>query len=146
MNQINAMVIDYRLVLVALGSLCALTGLILLLRQLLHRRPYTGRAVATLTGYEETYETTKEGTQTISQRVFYPVFQYRFNEKVYEKTTAHQLFEADQRPTDVTVNIMINPDHPEDCLIYYQEYPLLTPILTICVGAAAALVGLILLF
>jgi len=89
------MTVDYRVVLLVLGLLCLLVGVVLLVRLLLKRRPYTATVTARLVDYEDVYETTKEGTQTISQRVFYPIFVYEVDGVSYKKSTSKQFFEQD---------------------------------------------------
>ena len=140
------MTVDYRVVLLVMGLICLAIGLVLLTRLLLKKRTYSATVNARLIGYEDVYETTKEGTQTISQRVFYPIFVYEVNGVSYKKSTAKQFFEPDERPTDIDVPIRYNPREPSDCYITYMEFPMLTPSLIIAVGAIVTIIGLVMVF
>ena len=139
------MSVDYRVVLLVLGLVCLAIGLGMLVKLLIRRRPYTATVTAKLVDYEDVYETTKEGTQTISQRVFYPIFVYEVNGVSYKKSTSKQFFEPDERPKDIDVPIRYNPSQPSDCYITYMEFPMLTPSLVIAVGVIVTIIGLIML-
>ena len=137
----NTMVVDYRIVILALGLICLGIGIFLILRERLRARPYSAVVTGKLTGYEDIYETTKEGVQTISQRVFYPIFEYEVDGVSYKKSTSRQFFEQDERKTGVDVPVRYNPAVPSDCRIIYEEYPMLTPVLVTAVGGIIAIVA-----
>ena len=137
------MTIDLRIVFLGLGVVCLLVGIVMLVRLKLKTRDYTATVNAKLVGYEDIYETTQEGVQTISQRVYYPIFIYEVDGVSYKKSTSRQFYEQDEKPEGIDVPIRYNPRVPSDCYITYEEYPMLTPVLVTVLGAIVTVIGLI---